>query len=44
MRQIKANAYVTDWEYDQLKKQQKKEIKKFREQRKNKRNAWETKD
>lgn len=41
MKNIKADS---DWQYEQLKKQQKKEVKKFREQRRNKRNAWETKD
>lgn len=38
MKNIKAE---TGWKYEQLRKQQKKEIKKFRENRKNKRSQWE---
>lgn len=41
MRQSKANAYDTNWEYEEMKKQERKKTKKLREQRKSKRSQWE---
>lgn len=41
MRHSRASAYTADWEYEQLRKQQKKEIKELRKRRKSSRSQWE---
>lgn len=41
MRNIRAKQFNTDWEYEEIKKQERKKTKKLREQRKSKRSQWE---
>lgn len=41
MRQSKANAYDTNWEYEENKKKERKETKELRCKRKSKRTQWE---
>lgn len=41
MKQSKVNAYDTNWEYDKMKRQERKKAKELREQRKGKRTQWE---
>lgn len=41
MLQSKAKSFESDWEYEDIKRQERKQAKKLREQRKNKRSQWE---
>ena len=41
MRYSQAKQFNTDWEYEEMKKQERKKTKKLREQRKSKRTQWE---
>ena len=41
MLQSKAKQFNTDWEYEQTKKEERKQTKKLREKRKGKRSQWE---
>lgn len=41
MRNSRAKQFNTDWEYEEMKKQERKKTKKLREQRKSKRTQWE---
>lgn len=41
MRNSRAKQFNTDWEYEEMKKQERKKTKKLREQRKSKRAQWE---
>lgn len=41
MLQSKAKQFNTDWEYEDIKRQERKQAKKLRKLRKNKRTQWE---
>ena len=41
MRYSHSKQFNTDWEYEEMKKQERKKAKKMREQRKSKRSQWE---
>ena len=41
MLQSKAKQFNTDWEYEQMKRQERKQTKKVRQQRRNRRSLWE---
>lgn len=41
MRYSRAKQFNTDWEYEEAKRQERKQTKKMREQRKSKRSQWE---
>ena len=41
MHHIKAKQFNTDWEYEKMKRQERKQTKKVRQQRRNRRSLWE---
>jgi len=44
MRYSQAKQFNTDWEYEQLKRQERKQTKQVRNQRRNRRSLWESQD